>query len=82
MAGKEYLFTVLFEPQREGGYMVVVPALPEICTDGRTLDEAREMAVDAIKCHCEGLLKDGLPVPDDVDLPEPVKETLQVAVDG
>lgn len=51
-------YTVLFEPLEEGGYMVIVPALPGIVTYGETLDEARAMAIDAIRCHCEGLLKD------------------------
>ena len=75
-------YTVLFEPLEEGGYMVVVPALPGIVTYGETLDEAREMAVDAIKCHCEGLLKDGEPLPKDKTLKlEPVKERITVTLE-
>lgn len=73
-------YTVIFEPAPEGGYTVIVPALPGCVTEGDTLDEAREMAVDAIKCYCESLLKDGLPLPEDVALSEPVKEELKVAV--
>jgi len=42
-----YKYTVLFEPIEEGGYNVVIPAIPEICTFGETLEEAREMAKDA-----------------------------------
>ena len=38
------------------------------------------MAVDAIKCYCESLLKDGLPLPEDVEPPEPIREELEVAV--
>ena len=45
--------------------MVIVPALPGIVTYGETLAEAKTMAVDAIKCHCEGLLKDGESFPAD-----------------
>ncbi len=44
----EYRYTVLFEPLPEGGYNVIVPAFPEICTFGDTLEEARAMALDAI----------------------------------
>ena len=40
----EYHYTVFFEPLEEGGYNVVVPAIPEICTFGETLEEARGMA--------------------------------------
>ena len=51
----EYRYTVFFEPVPEGGYNVTVPALPEICTFGETLDEAREMAADAIKWVLESM---------------------------
>jgi predicted RNase H-like HicB family nuclease len=50
---REYRFTVFFEPLEEGGYNVIVPAIPEICTSGETLDEARDMARDAIRCFIE-----------------------------
>ena len=46
-------------------YQVTVPLLPGLITCGRTLDEAREMASDAIRCHIEGLRKDGEPIPDE-----------------
>jgi antitoxin HicB len=73
-------YTVFFEPAPEGGYTVTIPALPGCVTEGDTLEEAREMAIDAIKCYYESLLKDGEPLPVDVELPEPVKEKLQVAI--
>ena len=54
-----YKYTVLFEPVEEGGYNVVIPAIPEICTFGGTLEEAREMAKDAIHCFLESAIKAG-----------------------
>jgi len=36
---KEYKYTVFFEPAEEGGYILRVPAMPEICTEGDTLEE-------------------------------------------
>ena len=54
----EYPYTVLYEPVPEGGDNVIVPAFPEICTFGDTLDEARAMAADAIKCVIESMQKD------------------------
>lgn len=57
-------FTVVFQ-QDEDGYTAIVPALPGLITGGSTLAEARQMAVDAIRCHVEGLLKDGEPIPAD-----------------
>jgi len=58
-------YTVIFEPQPEGGYMVTVPALPGCITEGDTLREARKMAAEAIQAYCESLVKDGLPLPKD-----------------
>jgi predicted RNase H-like HicB family nuclease len=62
----EYGYTTLFEPMPEGGYNVVVPAIPEICTFGETLEEAREMARDAIRCYLESALGTGEPIPGDI----------------
>ena len=60
---KAYQFTVIFERQPEGGYLVSVPALPGCYTEGRTLEEAREMAADAIRAYCASLRKHGEPIP-------------------
>jgi predicted RNase H-like HicB family nuclease len=62
----EYGYTTLFEPMPEGGYNVVVPAIREICTFGESLEEAREMARDAILCYLESALKSGEPIPGDI----------------
>jgi antitoxin HicB len=62
---KIYNYTVVFEPVPEGGYNVVVPAIPEICTSGETLEEAKTMVTDAIKCYIESALKANEPVPED-----------------
>jgi len=77
----EYGYTVLYEQLTEGGYQVIVPALPGVVTYGRTLQEAREMAGDAIACHVRGLLKDHEEVPEDPFAPgQPVTEELRVTV--
>ena len=60
-----YNYTVIFEPLKEGGYNVSVPAIPEICTFGDTLKEAKAMATDAIKCYIESALKANEPIPED-----------------
>lgn len=77
----EYKYTVIFEPAEEGGYNIVVPALPDVCTFGETLEEARAMATDAIKCSLEGRLKLGKPIPQDgiIDR-EPVKEEIAITM--
>ena len=77
----EYHYTVLFEPAEEGGYIATCPALPGLITEGDTLEEARAMAEDAIRCYLESLQKDGLPIPPDKKLAlDPVKEEIRVAI--
>lgn len=66
-AGRK-VYTVVFEKEEEGGYTVLVPALPGVVTCGRTLREARTMAEDAIRCHLEGLRKDGEPIPEEIEV--------------
>lgn len=63
MATKEYSYTVFFEPAQEGGYIVTVPALPGLVTEGDTLEKAKEMARDAIRSYLESLMNDGEPLP-------------------
>jgi len=78
---REYSFTVLYEPAEEGGYVVTCPALPGLVTEGETLEEARQMARDAIRAYLESLKKDGMPIPTDKKLAlDPVKEELRVPI--
>lgn len=77
---KKYQYTVIFEPAEEGGYIVHVPALNGLTTEGDTLDEAKAMAVDAIKGYIETLEEMNLPIPEDVHLQQPLIEKLNVAV--
>jgi predicted RNase H-like HicB family nuclease len=74
---RQYNYTVLLQPVPEGGYNVFVPAIPEICTFGKTLEAAREMAQDAIRCFLESALETGEPIPPDV---EPATERVAVAL--
>jgi|SRR5689334_1264089 antitoxin HicB len=59
------------------GYQVTVPLLPGLITYGRTLAEARQMARDAIRCHLEGLQKDGERIPDEKST---IQEKVRVAL--
>ena len=79
---EEYQYTVLFEPAEEGGYVVTCPALPGLITEGDSLEDAHEMARDAIRGYLESLRKDGLPIPQDKKLPnDPVKDEIRVALE-
>lgn len=74
-------YTVFFEPLGEGGDNVVVPAIPEICTFGETLAEAKAMAEDALRCYLESAMQLGEEIPADVVIDrEPVKERLAITL--
>ncbi len=48
-------YNVIFQPEPEGGYTVVVPSLRGCVTYGKNLKEAREMAIDAIQGFVKSL---------------------------
>jgi antitoxin HicB len=73
---RNYEYTVLFEPQ-DGGFNVIVPAIPEICTFGESIAEARQAAQDAIRCYLESAIKNGEPIPVDA---KPSQEQIAVTV--
>jgi antitoxin HicB len=68
-----YEYTAFFEANERGGYTVSVPALPGLVTEGKDLEDARDMAKDAIRCYIEGLKKAKQPIPVE-------KETAQLKV--
>lgn len=58
-------YRILLTPEEEGGFSVSVPALPGCFTEGETIEDAIEMAKEAIALYVESLEEDGEPVPDD-----------------
>lgn len=72
-----YNYTVIFEPLEDGGYDVIFPAIPEICTFGETLEDAKKMAEDALRCYLESASKEGAAIPVDR---EPTVERLEVVI--
>ena len=83
MPQQQHSFTLLCEPAEEGGYVVTCPALPGLVTEGDTLEQARDMAKDAIRGYLESLRKDGLSVPADKKIPlDPVKEKIRIAFES
>jgi predicted RNase H-like HicB family nuclease len=77
---KEYSYTVIYEPLKEGGFNVIFPAIPEICTFGRNLKEAREMAKDALRCYLESAFKSGEIIPKKFQFfKKPIKERVAIS---
>jgi antitoxin HicB len=63
-------YTIVVEPDQDGGYFVTVPALPGCFTRGSTIEQCRERAVEAIEVHLSGLRADGEPVPEEAGPPQ------------
>lgn len=59
----ELSYTINLQREPEGGYTVIVPALPGCISYGQTYEEALLMAKDAIRCHVEGLQQIGGDIP-------------------
>ena len=72
-----YSYSVILEPAEEGGFLVLVPSLPEICTEGETEEEALAMARDAIELVIESRLLRGEPVL--ADSPEPIMRRVTIS---
>lgn len=62
-------YGVAFEPEKDGGYIVRVPDIPEVATQGDSLEEAMEMAEDAIRISLEEYVREGRPIPTPTPLP-------------
>jgi len=56
-------FTIVLEPEEEGGFTVRVPSIPEIVTYGKDEREAMAMAEDAIRLVLEDCAARGEPLP-------------------
>jgi predicted RNase H-like HicB family nuclease len=56
-------YEVILVPEAEGGYSVLVPELPSVATQGETVEEALEMARDAIEGYLEVMRDEGWPIP-------------------
>jgi predicted RNase H-like HicB family nuclease len=62
-------YIALLRKESRSDYGVEFPDFPGCVTAGRTLEEARRMAAEALRFHIEGLMQDGerLPVPSPLD---------------
>ncbi len=60
---KALAYTVILEPEPEGGFRVCVPAFPEIHTQGDDVDDALAMARDAIELSLAVRRAEGSEIP-------------------
>ena len=64
-----FTYTIVLEPMDEGGFLVHVPALPEVVTCGDTEDEALAMARDAIALVIDSRRERGEEIPAEAGKP-------------
>jgi predicted RNase H-like HicB family nuclease len=57
-------YIALIHKEADSDYGVSFPDLPGVISAGKTLDEAREMATEALAFHLEGLAADGEAAPE------------------
>ncbi|GAB6072578.1 hypothetical protein JCM14244_09550 [Venenivibrio stagnispumantis] len=60
---KTLSYRVLLRKEPEGGYTVIVPSLPGCVTYGDTIEEAIEMAKEAIELYIESLKEHNEEIP-------------------
>jgi antitoxin HicB len=60
-----YTYKIHLHKEEEGGFTVIVPALPGCITYGENIDEAIAMAKEAVGLYIEELQDRGEPIPDD-----------------
>lgn len=58
-----YKIPLILTPQPEGGYTVTSPLLPELLTEGDSIDEALENVKDALQAVVEIYQDLGKPLP-------------------
>jgi predicted RNase H-like HicB family nuclease len=63
------------EPQEDGTIVAWVPELPGCVTDGHTLEEVKQRAIEAISLYLEDLIACGEPIPEGISLSE-VSQTI------
>jgi antitoxin HicB len=66
-----YRVPLVFTPQPEGGYTVTSPVLPELLTEGDSLEEAQANVRDAFEAVVELYAEQGRSLPAAISLPPP-----------
>jgi antitoxin HicB len=66
-----YRVPLVFSPQPEGGYTVTSPVLPELITEGDSLEEAHANVRDAFEAVVELYEEQGRSLPAIISLPAP-----------
>ncbi|NPV29826.1 MAG: type II toxin-antitoxin system HicB family antitoxin [Firmicutes bacterium] len=58
---KRYLVVI---EKADGNYSAYLPDVPGCVATGRTIEEVKQNIGEALKMHLEGIIEDGLPLPE------------------
>ena len=72
-----YKLPLILDPQPEGGYTVTSPRLPELVTEGDTVEDALDNVRDALAAVIEAYREMGRELPPDLVVSDP-KSPVQV----
>lgn len=78
-----YKLPLIFAPQPEGGFTVTSPLLPELITEGDSVDDAIDNVRDALAAVIEAYEETGRALPHGIsvlDQDEPISADLVVTV--
>lgn len=64
---KNRTYRILLRKESDGNFTAMVPSLPGCITWGETMDDAIQMAREAIEAYVAVLDEEGEPIPDDSD---------------
>ncbi|MBD0265292.1 MAG: type II toxin-antitoxin system HicB family antitoxin [Tolypothrix sp. Co-bin9] len=70
-------YVVVIE-KADSNYSAYVPDLTGCVTTGATLEEVKQMIAEAIEFHLEGMLEDGLPIPQPTSTAHEVEVLMQI----
>ena len=72
--GQTRTFLAVIERAEDGSYSAYVPDLPGCVAVGQeTVEDAKKLIREAIQVHIQGMIEDGLPVPEPTSLGEYVQ---------
>ena len=76
---KKVFYPAIFHAAEEGGYWVTFPDIPECITEGDDMEEAYQMAVDALGLALTERMKEGEKLPE-VSKVEDIKEDGKIVI--
>jgi predicted RNase H-like HicB family nuclease len=71
-----HTYSIVVDPDPDGGFTVTVPALPGCVTQGETVEECIANAQEAIELYIEDLTASGEEIPEETEHPRVLQITV------